>query len=215
VERDLRQLIAVKNLNLFQKFVRLCAGRIGQLLNLNSLGNETGISHTTAREWMTLLEASFIVFLLEPFYPNIGKRLIKSPKIYFYDVGLASYLLDIEQARHLENHPLKGSLFENLVLMEILKHRFNRGKRNNLNFFRDRTGNEVDLLYSVAQHKLAMEIKSAETVHTDFFKGLYFLDRALTGMQKALIYGGQRDEIRNGIHVVPVSGIPALLERFV
>ena len=140
VERDLRKLINVKNLSQFQKFVKLCAGRIGQLLNLTAIGNDIGISHTTAREWLTILQTSFIIFLLEPFYRNIRKRLVKSPKIYFYDVGLAAYLLGIEEEFHLENHPLRGNLFENLVLMEILKYRFNNGKKSNLNFYRQRGG---------------------------------------------------------------------------
>jgi len=148
IERDLRQLVQIKNLLLFQKFVRLCAGRVGQILNLNSLGNDAGVTHTTAREWLSLLEASYIVFLLEPFYRNVGKRLIKSPKLYFYDVGLASYLLGIENLTHLESHPLRGNLFENLVIAEILKFRFNQGKGNNLNFYRDSTGNEIDVIFN-------------------------------------------------------------------
>ncbi len=120
VERDLRQLVNVKNLSLFQRFVKLCAGRCGQLLNLNSLANDTGISHSTAREWMTVLEASYIVFLLQPFHANIGKRLVKSPKIYFYDVGLASWLLGIEEQRQIATHPLRGGLFENMARQQNL-----------------------------------------------------------------------------------------------
>ncbi|MGA7979961.1 MAG: ATP-binding protein, partial [Chromatiaceae bacterium] len=146
VERDVRQLTAIKDLALFERFVRLCAGRVGQLLNLQSLGNDVGISHTTARSWLTVLEASYVIFLLQPWHTNISKRQIKSPKLYFYDVGLAAYLLGAENELHVSRHPLRGSLFENLVIIEALKYRYHRGKRNNLYFWRDAKGNEVDLL---------------------------------------------------------------------
>jgi len=216
VERDLRKLINVKNLSQFQKFVKLCAGRIGQLVNLTGIGNDVGISHTTAREWLTILEASFIIFLLEPFYKNIRKRLVKSPKIYFYDVGLAAYLLGIEVETHLENHPLRGNLFENLVLMEVLKYRYNNGKKSNLNFYRDSTGNEVDVLYNVAQRAIAIEIKSAESISSDFFKGLRSFESALPEMvlDKALVYGGDRIEIRSGVHIFDIFGIKEFLDRY-
>lgn len=132
VERDIRQLISIKDLALFEKFVRVCAGRVGQLLNLQSLGSDVGISHTTARSWLTLLQAGYVVFLLQPWHTNIAKRQIKSPKLYFYDVGLASWLLGAEDERHIKYHPLRGNLFENLVIMEALKHRYHRGERSNL-----------------------------------------------------------------------------------
>ncbi len=129
VERDLRQIVNIRDLSLFEKFLKLCAGRIGQVLNLSSLANDVGVSHSTARAWISLLEASFIVFLLPPWFGNVSKRLIKSPKIYFYDVGLASYLLGLENEKQVMRDPLRGSLFENMVLMEILKYRYNRGKK--------------------------------------------------------------------------------------
>lgn len=122
VERDVRQLGEIRNLSSFQRFVRLCAGRIGQVVNLSSLGADAGVTHTTAREWLTLLEASYIVFQLQPFHSNVQKRLIKSPKLYFYDVGLASYLIGIENAQQIATHPLRGPLFENAVVIEALKH---------------------------------------------------------------------------------------------
>ena len=153
----MRQISEIRNLSAFQKFVRLCAGRVGQLLNLHSLGNDAGVSHTTARQWISVLEASYIVFLLEPFHVNISKRLIKSPKLYFYDVGLASHLLGIESAAQVSTHPLKGFLFENMVVMESLKHRFNQGRRSNLSFYRDSSGTEVDLIYSLADKVIAVE----------------------------------------------------------
>ncbi|MFQ5651455.1 MAG: ATP-binding protein [bacterium] len=172
-------------------------------------------SHTTAKEWLTLLEASYIVFLLEPYYLNISKRLVKSPKLYFFDIGLASYLLGIENISHVENHPLRGNLFENLVLMEILKFRYNQGKRNNLNFYRDSRGNEVDIIYRVGQHILPIEVKAGETVAADFFKGLRVFDKAVPELPfgKAVIYGGDRVETRHDTKICRVMDIPELLEQ--
>jgi predicted AAA+ superfamily ATPase len=209
IERDLRQLVQIKNLSQFQKFVRMCAGRVGQILNLNSLGNDVGVTHTTAREWLSLLQASYIVFLLDPFYRNIGKRLVKSPKLYFYDVGLASYLLGIESMAHLETHPLRGNLFENLVIAEILKLRFNQGKRNNLNFYRDSTGNEIDVIYNIAQHILPIEIKAGETVAPDFFKGFTALEKVIDDYPygRIVVYGGNREETRHDVLITNVLGV--------
>lgn len=214
VERDLRQLIQLKNLSAFQKFVKMCAGRTGQLLNLNSLAGDTGVSHTTAREWISILEAGYIVFLLQPFYGNIKKRLVKSPKLYFYDVGLASFLLGIENITHVETHPLKGNLFENLVVTEILKYRYNRGKRNNLNFFRDSQGNEIDIIYNVAQNMLPIEVKSGETVAPDFFKNFSVFEKIKPELPygKLIIYGGDRTESRSEIRIIPVSEISNILD---
>lgn len=215
VERDLRQLLEVKNLSSFRKFVKLCAGRIGQILNLDSIGNDIGVSHATVRHWLTILEAGYIVFLLEPFYKNIGKRLIKSPKIYFYDTGLAAYLLGIETETHLENFPLRGNLFENMVLMEFLKYQFNKGKKNNLNFYRDTNGNEVDIIYNVGPKMLAVEVKSGETVSQDYFKGINALDKAVGEdiFAKAIIYGGDRQEYRNEVYIDNYFNIKSLLDR--
>ena len=140
VERDVRRLGGIRNLTSFRRFVRLCAGRVGQLVNLRSLGSDAGVTHTTIREWLTVLETSYIIFQLQPFHANIRKHLIKAPKMYFYDVGLATYLLGIENARQLATHPLRGPLFENAVVAEIIKHRFNRGRQPNISFFRDSKG---------------------------------------------------------------------------
>ena len=214
VERDLRQLIQIKNLSVFQKFVKMCAGRVGQLLNLNNLGSDVGISHTTAKEWLTILEASYIIFLLKPYHPNIKKRLVKSPKLYFYDVGLASYLLGIENRSHAEHHPLKGNLFENLSVTEILKYRFNKGKRNNLNFYRDSTGNEIDVIYNIAQNILPIEIKLGETVASEFFKGFRAIENITERLPfgKLIVYGGQREETRGDTKVINYSNIKKVLD---
>jgi hypothetical protein len=203
VERDLRQLTAIKDLALFEKFVRLCAGRIGQLLNLQSLGNDVGISHSTARNWLTLLEASYIVFLLQPWHANIAKRQIKSPKLYFYDVGLAAYLLGVETELHINRHPLRGNLFENMVIIEALKYRLHRGKRNNLAFWRDAKGIEVDLLVEAGADVMPVEIKAGATINPDFFKGLRSFASRLTSppMNSALVYGGTEQQRRTDVTV--------------
>ena len=215
VERDLRQLVNVKNLSLFQRFVKLCAGRCGQLLNLNSLANDTGISQSTAREWMTVLEASYIVLLLQPFHANIGKRLIKSPKIYFYDVGLACWLCGIEEEKQIATHPLRGNLFENMVVMEVLKYRYNHAKRNNLYFFRDSNGNEVDLIYTKGQYLLPIEVKSGQTITPSYFSGLKKF-RALFKEQLPwpgfLVYGGDTEQDRQNIKVIRIHSLARRLE---
>jgi uncharacterized protein len=215
VERDLRQLINIKNLSLFQRFIRLCAGRCGQLLNLNSMANDSGISQSTAREWMTVLEASYIVFLLQPFHANINKRLIKSPKIYFNDVGLAGWLCGIEEEKQIATHPLRGNLFENLAVIEALKHRYNYGKRNNLYFYRDSNGNEIDILYTRGQDILPIEIKSGQTITPAYFDGLrkfsaLFPDRL--PMSGFLIYGGETEQLRQTTKVLCISSLSQHLE---
>jgi predicted AAA+ superfamily ATPase len=215
VERDVRQLVNVRNTALFQRFVRLCAGRTGQLVNLNSLADDTGVSHSTAREWMSVLEASYVVFLLQPFHANIKKRLVKSPKIYFYDVGLASWLCGIEDVRQLTNHPLRGNLFENLVVMEALKHRLNQGKRNNLFFYRDSSGNEIDLLYARLQQFVTIEIKSGKTITSDYFKGIKKFAKNFPDLarEKMIVYAGDESQERNGIKVFSPFKLAAELNR--
>ena len=208
VERDLRQLSQIQDLLLFRKFLKLCAGRIGQLLNFSNLAEDTGISHKTAAEWISLLEASFIVFRLPPFYTNINKRLIKSPKLYFYDTGLGANLLGIEERKQVETHPLRGALYENLVIMEVLKHRYNQGRKENLSFFRDAKGHEVDLMYHSANDNYLIEIKSAATVRTDFFKGMdYFSEFIGTTEKKILVYDGDRNEQRSRAIVTNIKNL--------
>jgi len=203
VERDIRQLIAIKDLTLFERFVRLCAGRVGQLINLQSLGNDVGISHTTARSWLTLLEAGYVVFQLRPWHANISKRQIKTSKLYFYDVGLASYLLGIEKESHVNRHPLRGNLFENMVVIEALKYRYHRGRRSNLYFWRDARGNEVDLLMENGADIAAVEIKSGATISSDYFKGLRTLNSRLSSPASAcaLVYDGQERQQRSDVTV--------------
>jgi predicted AAA+ superfamily ATPase len=215
VERDLRQLVAVKELALFEKFVRLCAGRIGQLLNLQSLGNDVGISHTTARNWLTLLEASYIAFLLPPWHANISKRQIKSPKLYFHDVGLAAYLLGAENETHIDRHPLRGNLFENMIVVEALKYRYHRGKRSNLHFWRDARGNEIDLVIESGPDALLVEIKAGATISQDWFKTLDLLTANLPGKRvaRALVYGGSERQSRSNANVWRAVDIAAMLNE--
>ena len=209
VQRDVRQLMQIKNQGLFEKFVRLCAGRIGQLLNLQSLGNDTGVSHTTAREWISILEASYILFQLPPWYSNISKRLIKTPKIYFWDVGLAAYLLGLQDKNQVSRDPLKGNLFENMVIAETAKQYYHRGQRPKLYFYRDRSGNEVDLIIEHGRDLALFEIKSGQTVNPGFFNGLDQLSKTLPDKIKGgmVIYGGDQKQLRSNWHVWPVKDL--------
>jgi predicted AAA+ superfamily ATPase len=172
LERDLRHLLQVKDLSLFQKFVRICAGRIGNLFNASSIASETGVSVSTIQSWISILEASYVILQLQPFYDSINKRLIKSPKLYFYDTGLACYLLGIENIGQLARDPLYGALFENMVIMDAVKYRFNNGLDHNMFFYRDSHHFEIDLVYKKANKLIPVEIKSAQTYHPDFIKGL-------------------------------------------
>lgn len=215
VTRDVRQLSEIRNLSSFQRFVRLCAGRVGQLTDLSSLGADAGVSHTTARHWLEILEASYLVFRLPPFHANLRKRLVKSPKLYFYDVGLASYLIGIEQASQIATHPLRGALFESMVVAETLKHRFNLGRRANLSFFRDSRGLECDLLLETACGIGAIEIKSGATVASDFFDALNAVEELVPKVSmKAVVYGGGERQSRSAGEVVPFVDLRDVLERF-
>lgn len=214
VERDIRQLISIKDLNLFEKFLKLCAGRIGQLLNFQGLANDVGVSHTTVKSWISILEASYIIFLLPPWYNNFSKRLVKSPKLYFYDVGLASYLLGIENEKQVFRDPLRGNLFENLVVAEVLKYRFNKGKKSNLYFYRDSTGLEIDLIYETGRNIYPIEIKSGATISEDFFKNLtkfIKFDRLDIPYGGAIFYGGNEIQERTDFKIYPVSKTTELL----
>lgn len=212
VERDIRQLINIKDLGLFQRFVTLCAGRVGQLLNFNNLAADAGVSHQTARNWLTLLEASYIVFRLPPYAANISKRLVKSPKLYFYDVGLAAHLLGLENELHVSRDPLRGNLFENMVIMEALKYRLHRGRRSNLHFYRDSNGNEVDLLLSLGPDIYPVEIKAGMTINRDYFKGLdHFAGNFPLPHGRGLVYGGDETQQRTGTSVCPATRFHVLL----
>lgn len=203
VERDVREVLNVGDIEAFGRFVRLCAGRNGQLLNLTSLANDCGITHTTARRWLSILEASFLVFLLRPYHANFGKRLIKSPKLYFLDTGLLCYLLRIQSPEDLRLHGSRGAIFESFVVADLLKNFLNRGREADLYFWRDSTGHEIDVVIDRGLERVALEIKSSQTVAEDFFSGIDFW-RKLTGDPEApaaLVYGGDRTYRRSGVSV--------------
>lgn len=174
IERDVRQLKHIGDMNKFILFLKMCAGRIGQLLNLSSLANECGIAVSTAQAWLSVLEASYILYLLKPDHNNYSKRLVKTPKLYFYDTGVACSLLNIIQAEQIATHFLRGALFENLVINEFVKKSLNIGNEPQLSFWRDKTGNEVDLIQQIGGKQYGYEIKSGATFSTDYFKGLRY-----------------------------------------
>jgi hypothetical protein len=204
VERDLRQLINVKDLIQFERFVRICAGRVGQILNLEEIGGEVGVSSHTVKEWISILEASFILFRLQPYFENFGKRMIKSPKLFFTDVGLAAYLLGIENETQMSRDPLRGHLVENLVVLELLKWRLNHGQDPNLYYYRDVQKNEIDLIFKEGNLLIPIEIKSSKSFHSDFLKKLRFFqklvgDRAPRGY---LIYAGDQEQKVHSIELL-------------
>lgn len=209
VERDVRQIINVRDLGTFQRFVRMCAARTGQHLNLSGLAADCGITHNTAKTWISVLESSYIIRLLAPHHKNFNKRLIKSPKLYFYDTGLAAWLLNIQTTGQLAIHPARGQLFETWVVSELLKCRFNHALQSNLYFWRDSKNHEVDVLMEKADKLLPIEIKSGQTVAGDFFENLkkfQSIARHVVG-RGFLLYGGQQTQNRETVDVVPWSRI--------
>lgn len=209
IERDVRLLKNIHDLTAFHTFLKLCAHRTGQLLNLSSLATDCGITHNTAKAWISLLETSYIVFLLQPHHKNFKKRLVKMPKMYFYDTGLAAYLADIEDKQHLLHHPLRGPLFESFVVSDLLKARFNAGERSNLYFWRDKNGHEVDCLIERSEGAVLVEIKSGKTVTEDFFSNLLYYQK-LAGrgyVDSYVVYGGDQEQKRSCAQVVPWNKI--------
>jgi predicted AAA+ superfamily ATPase len=192
VERDVRQIKNISSLALFQRFLKVCASRVGQEVNYTSIGNDTGVDQKTIMSWFGILEASFIAFRLQPFYKNLGKRLTQMPKLYFYDTGLCCSLLELETESHVNTHPLRGALFENLIILELLKARYNNGQRGNLFYWRDRTGNEIDVLIDQSSQVIPVEIKTASTFNTDYVKGINYWKKVNPDTKKAfVIYTGK------------------------
>lgn len=210
VERDVRQLVNVRELATFQRFVKMCAARTGQLLNLSSLAADCGISHNTASAWLSVLEASYIVHLLRPHHRNFNKRLVKAPKLYFCDVGLAAWLTGVREPAQASFHAQRGALFETLVVNEFLKARLNAGLPSNLTFWRDSKGLEVDLLLERGDDLTPVEIKSGQTIAVDFLDSL----KSWLALSKApdhpawLIFGGDRESRSGTIGILPWSAIP-------
>jgi predicted AAA+ superfamily ATPase len=205
LERDVRNVLNVGDIETFGRFVRLCAARNAQLLNLSSLASDCGITHTSARRWVSVLEASFLILLLRPHHHNLGKRLIKSPKLYFLDSGLLCYLLGIRSPAEIVHHSLRGAIFETLILSELHKNFLHRGEPSELYFWRDSTGHEVDFVVDMGNPQIGIEAKSGETIAEDFFDGLRYW-RTLArrnAPSTALVYGGDRRFVQDGISVHP------------
>lgn len=206
LERDVRLLKNIGDLVAFEKFLRLCAGRTGQMLNMSSLAIEVGVDVKTISAWIGVLEASFIVFRLQPYHKNFNKRVVKMPKLYFYDTGLALALLGLENEQQLVTHPLRGSVFETLIVVELLKKRYNQLKSNNLYFWRDSIGNEIDILLDFADGQVPVEIKSGRTITKDFFKGLNYWKKLSGTNHGFLVYDGDSMQKRSdGFTVVPLK----------
>ena len=213
LEKDLRQLINIKDLSQFQRFIKLCAGRIGQLLNLSSLANDLGVSATTIEHWISLLEASYLVILLQPYFENFGKRSIKSPKLYFTDVGLACYLLGIETPEQLSRDPLRGALFENLVFLELYKARSNQGLDPHLYFYRDHKGFEIDFIFQQGRRLTPIEVKSSQTFNLNFSKNiLTFQTLAKEKFDRGyVIYTGDREFSMEDVAVVNYQNVSKII----
>jgi predicted AAA+ superfamily ATPase len=211
VERDVRLLKNITNLDVFQKFIFLVAGRVGQLFNQSSLGNELGVDNKTINSWMSLLETSYIAYRLYPYHSNFNKRIVKTPKIYFYDTGLLSYLLGIKSEQELSQHFAKGSVFENLIITEFLKNTYNKGDNPIFYFWRDHANNEVDLLIENYPNIDIYEIKSSTTIKMDFFKGLNYFKGLQSSVNAHLIYGGNENQKRTEVEVIGWISIDSIL----
>ncbi|OPZ63720.1 MAG: hypothetical protein BWY83_03347 [bacterium ADurb.Bin478] len=205
LERDVRSMKNIGDLAVFRKFLLLCAGRIGQLLNLTSLGNELGIDHKTVRSWLSVLEMSFVVFFLSPYHRNLSKRVVKQPKMYFFDTGLLCSLLGLREPEDLSAHHLRGSIYENYVIAEHLKDQYHRGLRPAAYFWRDHSGHEVDLILDRGGSMEAVEIKSGETLNQEMFNGLRWFSAhaGLDAGNCSLVYGGNESHDRAAGRVLP------------
>ncbi len=204
VERDLRQLLSIKDLSVFQRFLKMCAARTGQLLNLSALGADCGISHNTAKAWLSVLEASYLLFLLKPHHRNFNKRLVKMPKLYFYDAGLAAYLLNIHSPEQAAVSSMRGPLFETFAISELMKASLNKGLTPNLFFWRSNAGDEIDVIIEEHNKLIPVEIKSGQTVSQDFFKGLVRWQK-IAGIESSkgiVLYAGEQSYERQEGHVI-------------
>lgn len=201
IERDVRQIKNVTDLMQFQAFLKLCAGRIGQLINFSDLGRDTGVSYNTIKGWLSLLQESYIIHLLPPFHKNFNKRIIKSPKLYFCDTGIACSLLGIETVNQLSSHYMKGHLFENGIIIDYIKNRLNRGLQPNCTFWRDKTGHEVDCILEEGDKMTAIEIKSSQTISSDDFANLNYWNKLMPS-KNVVVYGGKESQNRSNGTVI-------------
>jgi len=209
VERDVRQIVNIQDTLAFQRFLSLCAGSVGQLFNASRIGNDCGLNHGTVSKWLSILEASYIAFRLPPHHRNFRKRLVKTPKLYFWDTGLVCCLLGIEQSRQLATHPLRGAVFENWIVTELMKGRFNRLKKSNLYFWRNNTGLEVDVLAEKAGKLMPIEIKAGSTISSDWTLGMErWLELAgKESLEPNLIYGGDKGWKEHSVNIIPWTKI--------
>lgn len=214
VERDVRQILKVQDLSTFQRFLRLCAARTGQLLNMSALAGDAGISHTTAKAWLSVLEASDLITLLPPYHQNFGKRLVKSPKLYLLDVGLACWLLGIRDTALLDLHPMRGALFETWVVTEFLKSRLHAGQPPDLYFWRDNNGLEADIVFETREGLQTVEIKSGQTVTSDYIRAGQNATRMHPDnpVPPWLIYGGKESYVRSGVQVIAWTALAQQLD---
>ena len=211
VERDVRTISQVGDLAIFQRFVELCAGRTGQLVNFLSLASDCGVTQPTAKAWLGILEASYLVFRLPPYHRNLGKRLVKTPKLHFYDTGLACWLIGIRTPQQLRTHPLRGAIFETWVVSEIVKHRLNRGETRGLYFYRNRDGAEVDLVIEHPSRLTLVEAKSSQTPNSSLFSGALRVQRQLSQelppSEIAVVYGGAESQDRTAGRLIPWDNV--------
>jgi len=205
IQRDVSELISIKDTRLFQNFLGLCATRAGQLVNMNAMAAQCGISQPTAKSWISALESSYIIFTLQPFHENFSKRIIKTPKLYFYDTGLLCYLLKINNSDQIQTHPIKGHLFENLVIAEYVKRMHHKNAIEDIWFWRDSAGHEVDLVVQEGLYIQLIEIKSTQTISSDLFKGLIYFESHSNRqfLKKAVVYAGVDAQKRNNGAVIP------------
>lgn len=212
LERDVRDLLAIKDMDAFHRFLRLCAARIGSVFNASELSNELGVAVNTINSWLSVLQASYIVYLLPPFFTNTRKRLTKSPKLYFTDCGLAAYLLDIDSPGTMNRDKMRGHLFENMVIMNVLKGIYNSGKSTPIYFYRDSNGNEVDLLIKRGSKFDCLEIKSSQTFHPDFIKGLENFNRSFPELfgDQMVVYAGDEIGSYQGVSFTNYRNLPTV-----
>ncbi len=212
VERDLRLIKNISNLGTFQNFLKMCASRIGQLLNLSSLANDCGITHNTAKSWISILESSFVLFLLRPHHKNFNKRLVKTPKLYFYDTGLACSLLGIEKRDQISSHYLRGGLFESFIISELIKYRYNRGLAANYYFWRDKLGREIDCITENAGKLTPVEIKSGKTPLVEYFKDISYWNKLSKNKpsNSYVVFGGNTPQKRSPGNLVPWNRLSVL-----
>ena len=217
VERDVRLIKNISSLHLFERFLRLCAGRVGQLFNASSLAIEVGVDAKTIQSWLGILETSFVAFRLQPYHNSFNKRLVKMPKLYFYDTGLLAALLNIEHVKQLDTHMYRGNLFENLVVLEVIKSRYNQANLNPLYFWRASNGQEIDLLIEKYNQRIPVEIKAGQTVTPDYFKGIRYwrsLTQATDHEKAYVVYAGAEAQSRSAnIKVLPYSELDELTKK--